>query len=268
MPSRAARVAARGEVGADLRQAGSVERDRRLLAGRVRHAPTARPPATSRARRAAPARRLPTARGSTPCGRRGRAASPILIGALARTAASTRASAASLASRVEAEVAGGDAALGRDRGRLDDQQAGARQREMAEMDQVPVDRRAFARRVLAHRRDDDPVGEREAGRSSRGSKSWLMARREVIGDRCGAARIRRRDRSAAHDATALAVIVRDWPHSRTCRDDRVACAGLLCCCSARRSRAPPTIRRRSSATGSRATSASTPARSCPSCACT
>ena len=60
---------------------------------------------------------------------------------------------------VQAEVRRRDSALGRDRRRLDDQEARARDRQMSEMDQVPVARRPFAGRVLAHRRDDDAVGE-------------------------------------------------------------------------------------------------------------
>jgi hypothetical protein len=63
---------------------------------------------------------------------------------------------------VETEVGVRDPSLGRDRGRLDDHQARARQRQVAQVDQVPVARRALARGVLAHRRDDDPVGERES----------------------------------------------------------------------------------------------------------
>jgi hypothetical protein len=62
---------------------------------------------------------------------------------------------------VETEVALGDPPLGRDRGRLDDQKARSRQRQVAEVDQVPLARRALARGVLAHRRDDDAVGEGE-----------------------------------------------------------------------------------------------------------
>ncbi len=51
---------------------------------------------------------------------------PILIGELARTAAEHARQRRLVGIGIEAEVAGGDAAFGRDRGRLDDQQAGAR----------------------------------------------------------------------------------------------------------------------------------------------
>ena len=60
---------------------------------------------------------------------------------------------------IQPDVAIGDPALGRDGGRLDGQQRRAGQRQMAEMDQVPVGHAAVLRRILAHRRDDDAVGE-------------------------------------------------------------------------------------------------------------
>ena len=50
-----------------------------------------------------------------------------------------------------------DAPLGRHRRGLQDQQPGARQRQVPEVHQVPVTRRAVDGRVLAHRRDDDAV---------------------------------------------------------------------------------------------------------------
>ena len=98
---------------------------------------------------------------------------------------------------------------GRHRGRLEDHQAGARQREVAEVDQVPVARRAVDGRVLAHRRDDDPVGKRQAAESQRveqvsGHGEGAAAGRagaDAVGHRailCGAALSRRRRaRSAA-----------------------------------------------------------------------
>ena len=63
--------------------------------------------------------------------------------------------------RPEAHVGVGDAAFGQNGGRLDGQQRRARQREMAEMDEVPVGHAAVDGRVLAHRRDDDAVGQLE-----------------------------------------------------------------------------------------------------------
>ena len=63
--------------------------------------------------------------------------------------------------RVQAEAARRDASDRLDRGRLDEQHRGAAEGEMTEVDQVPVGRRAVRCGVLAHRRDDDPVPERE-----------------------------------------------------------------------------------------------------------
>ena len=62
---------------------------------------------------------------------------------------------------IQAEIARRDPAFRRHRGRFDQQQPGATERQVAEVEQVPVARRALARGVLAHRCDDDPVGERE-----------------------------------------------------------------------------------------------------------
>ena len=55
------------------------------------------------------------------------------------------------------EIARRDPPVGFDRRRLDHEKAGAGQRQVAEMDGVPVGGGAFVRRVLAHRGDDDPV---------------------------------------------------------------------------------------------------------------
>ena len=79
----------------------------------------------------------------------------------ARMAASTRAERRLVVVAIEAEVAGRDAPERLDRGRLDDQQPGARQRELPEVDQVPVGRIAVLGRVLAHRRDHDAVAQRQ-----------------------------------------------------------------------------------------------------------
>src|ERR1700716_3841693 len=54
-------------------------------------------------------------------------------------------------------VAVGDAAALLHRGRLDEYDAGAALGELAEMDEMPVGDFAVARRVLAHRRNDDAV---------------------------------------------------------------------------------------------------------------
>jgi len=60
---------------------------------------------------------------------------------------------------VKAEAARRDAAAGFDRGRLDHREAGAAAGERAEMLQVPVIGTAVLGAVLAHRRDDDAVGQ-------------------------------------------------------------------------------------------------------------
>ena len=49
-----------------------------------------------------------------------------------------------------------------DRRGLDAQHAGARERQVTEVDQVPGSGGAVLRRVLAHGRDNDPVGKRDA----------------------------------------------------------------------------------------------------------
>jgi hypothetical protein len=60
----------------------------------------------------------------------------------------------------QAKVVGRDSAFGSHRGGFQDQQPGARMRKGAEMLQVPVGGAAFTvGRILAHRRNDDAVGE-------------------------------------------------------------------------------------------------------------
>ena len=66
--------------------------------------------------------------------------------------------------RPESEIERADPAIRLDGRRFDDQEAGAGQGEMSEMDGVPVGGAAFLRRILAHRGDDDPVGKREAAK--------------------------------------------------------------------------------------------------------
>jgi hypothetical protein len=62
----------------------------------------------------------------------------------------------------QAQAARRDASFRLDAGGLDDQQAGARQRQLAVVHQVPVVGIALLGRVLAHRRDDNAVGQRDA----------------------------------------------------------------------------------------------------------
>ena len=64
-------------------------------------------------------------------------------------------------------VAVGDAAVLGHRRRLDEHEAGAAEREAAEMDEMPVGGVAVDRRVLAHRRDDDAVLERQCAERER-----------------------------------------------------------------------------------------------------
>src|SRR5262249_35695136 len=68
---------------------------------------------------------------------------------------------------VETEAAVGDAAAALDRGRFEDHQADAGERERAEMDAVPGLRRAVDSAVLAHRGDDDPIRKVEPGDARR-----------------------------------------------------------------------------------------------------
>jgi hypothetical protein len=51
--------------------------------------------------------------------------------------------------------------LGRDRRGLDHHEPGAALGKLAKMNKVPVIGEAVGRRILAHRCDDDPVGERQ-----------------------------------------------------------------------------------------------------------
>ena len=73
----------------------------------------------------------------------------------------------------DAQVGGGDAALGDDGGGLDEHEAGAALSAAAEVDQVPVVGEAVVRRVLAHGRDADAVGE--------GDGAELEGREERLG---------------------------------------------------------------------------------------
>jgi hypothetical protein len=87
----------------------------------------------------------------------------------------------------EAHVAVADPPLGRHPGRLDDDQAEAAQREAAEVGQVVVADEAVGDRVLAHRCDDQTVGQGQAaegqgreeggrshGRTPTPPRAWLF----------------------------------------------------------------------------------------------
>jgi hypothetical protein len=83
---------------------------------------------------------------------------------------------------VQTHVLRRDAADGLDRRGLDDQQARARQRELAEMDQMPVDHAAVLGGVLAHGGDHDAVGQRQGADLQRGEEQWGEGRtHDVLG---------------------------------------------------------------------------------------
>src|SRR3546814_10705338 len=67
--------------------------------------------------------------------------------------------------RIEAEVVMRDAPARLDGRRPGDQQARSRERELAEMGEVPVRGATILGAVFAHRREDDAVGQ-EIGRAS------------------------------------------------------------------------------------------------------
>ncbi len=83
---------------------------------------------------------------------------------------------------VDAEAALRDATLALDMGGLEAEQARARHGEHAVMHLVPGLRAAVDGRVLAHRRDDDTVGQRNAAELDRGEElgghgaSWEISR--------------------------------------------------------------------------------------------
>ena len=67
----------------------------------------------------------------------------------------------------------GDAAIPMHRRRLDEDRAGAAQREAREMREVPVIGHAVDRRILAERRDDDAVAQGDAAQRHRRQKQRL-----------------------------------------------------------------------------------------------
>ena len=68
---------------------------------------------------------------------------------------------------VQAEVLGRDPPLRRNRRGLQDHEARAREGEVAQVDHVPVRRLAVLGRVLAHGRDDDPIREAKIANQQR-----------------------------------------------------------------------------------------------------
>jgi hypothetical protein len=65
--------------------------------------------------------------------------------------------------RPEPDVGVGNAPFGQHGGRFDREQRRTGQREMTEVDEVPVRHAAVDGGVLAHRRNDDAVRERDVG---------------------------------------------------------------------------------------------------------
>ena len=65
----------------------------------------------------------------------------------------------------DAEIGGGDAALGCDCGSLEGDQAGAALSARAEVDEMPIVGEAIVRGVLAHGRDSDAIGEGDGAES-------------------------------------------------------------------------------------------------------
>jgi hypothetical protein len=67
----------------------------------------------------------------------------------------------------EPHIGVGDPSLWKDGGRLDGQQRRTRKSQVPEVDAVPVGHASIDSRVLAHRRDDDAVGQLEGTDSKR-----------------------------------------------------------------------------------------------------
>ena len=160
MPQRSARCARGRERFAICREPGGVERGRRGFAracgncGRRHRRPAAV--------RGGISCHLPTVAPTSPCAPRARAGSRPASAAPAgaRERASRRARARSHVV-VKAEATRRDAALRGDGRGLDREHPGAGQQHLSPVDQMPVGRAAVVRRVLAHRRDDDAVRQRQ-----------------------------------------------------------------------------------------------------------
>jgi hypothetical protein len=111
---------------------------------------------------------------------------------VARKASTTRFNAISLASFHKPQAARRNAALRLDAGGFDDQQAGTGQGQLAVMHQVPVLGTAVNGGVLAHRRDDNAIGQLDA--------ADLERRKQV---RHGQLRIRKGRRPGAAGAASM-----------------------------------------------------------------
>ena len=67
----------------------------------------------------------------------------------------------------DAQIAMGDTAFGRDGCGFREDQAGARPRQISQMNQMPILRQAVFGRILTHRGDDDSIGENCASKDKR-----------------------------------------------------------------------------------------------------
>ena len=81
----------------------------------------------------------------------------------------------------EAGAAVGDPPLGRDAGRLDQHEAGPGHRHLPEMDVVPLGHPALDGGVLAHRRDDDAIGQVQRAEGDRLEQGDGHGRRLLAG---------------------------------------------------------------------------------------
>ena len=102
---------------------------------------------------------------------------------------------------VEPEAARRDPAFGGDRGRFDGEHAGARQQHLAPVDEVPVGGAAVVGGVLAHRRDDDAIGERQAAQRDRVEQRHAYLLAQHFGRRTSGGQIP----AATFSASALSV---------------------------------------------------------------
>jgi hypothetical protein len=135
--------------------------------------------------RAGPAGRHPMGRGSTPYGLHGRvciANGNVRMFADCRQHRLQRGFGRVI---IEAEIAGCDAADGFHGGRFDHEHGGARQGHIAEMDHVPVGGAAIFGRILAHRRNDDAIRQREVAQLE-GREQGAHERFQGWEDRCHA----------------------------------------------------------------------------------
>ena len=80
---------------------------------------------------------------------------------------------------VEAEAAVRDAPVARDCGGLDREHAGTRLQQLAPVDEMPIVGAAVVGRVLAHRRHDDAIGQREPAQRERVEEMQALRQRTV-----------------------------------------------------------------------------------------